>query len=89
MSMQLLRSTEDMPVSSKPLWERSDLDDNELLAEFFKECQVVRRSIDGDLVKVQACRGIPEQSLGSSYIQCPCFFASVTVPFSPDSNSTQ
>ena len=50
--VQLLRSADDMPMNGKPLWERSDLDATQLVTEFQRECQVVRRSIDGDLVKV-------------------------------------
>ena len=42
-----------MPIHRSPLWERSDLADDQLVTEFQKECQVVRKSIDGDLVKVQ------------------------------------
>lgn len=50
--MQLLRTAEGMPLSDKPLWQRSDLDAGQLVNEFQRECHVVRRSIDGDLVKV-------------------------------------
>ena len=50
--MQLLRTSEDKPLNGRPLWERSDLDVAQLVNEFQRECHVVRRSIDGDLVKV-------------------------------------
>lgn len=50
--VQLLRSADDIPMNGKPLWERSDLDDTQLVTEFQRDCQVVRRGIDGDLVKV-------------------------------------
>ena len=50
--MQLLRTSEDKPLNGRPLWERSDLDAGQLVTEFQKECHVLRRSIDGDLVKV-------------------------------------
>ena len=49
---QLLRTSHDKPLNGQPLWERSDLDRKQLVREFQKECHVVRRSIDGDLVKV-------------------------------------
>lgn len=50
--MQLLRTSEDKPLNGRPLWERSDLEPSQLVNEFERECHVVRRSIDGDLVKV-------------------------------------
>ena len=50
--MQLLRTSEDKPLNGRPLWERSDLEAGLLVNEFQRECHVVRRSIDGDLVKV-------------------------------------
>ena len=50
--MQLLRTSEDQPLNRRPLWDRSDLDASHLVNEFQRECHVVRRSIDGDLVKV-------------------------------------
>ena len=50
--MQLLRTSEDKPLNGRPLWERSDLKASQLVNEFQRECHVVRRSIDGDLVKV-------------------------------------
>lgn len=51
-ALQLLRTSEDKPLNGRPLWERSDLDAGQLANEFQRECHVVRRSIDGDLVKV-------------------------------------
>lgn len=51
-ALQLLRTSEDKPLNGRPLWERSDLDAAQLVNEFQKECHVLRRSIDGDLVKV-------------------------------------
>lgn len=50
--VQLLRTSQDKPLNGRPLWERSDLDGQQLVNEFQRECHVVRRSIDGDLVKV-------------------------------------
>lgn len=49
--MQLLRTSKDKPLHKRPLWERPDLDHAQLISEFQRECHVVRRSIDGDLVK--------------------------------------
>ncbi|KAL3130851.1 hypothetical protein ABBQ38_000183 [Trebouxia sp. C0009 RCD-2024] len=51
MFYELLRTSEDKPLNGRPLWERSDLDAAQLVNEFQKECHVLRRSIDGDLVK--------------------------------------
>lgn len=51
MFYELLRTSNDKPLNGQPLWKRSDLDSNQLVHEFQKECHVVRRSIDGDLVK--------------------------------------
>ena len=59
--VQLLRSADDMPMNAKPLWDRSDLSDTQLIAQFQTECQVVRKSIDGDLVKV--CNGSSRESM--------------------------
>ena len=54
-ALQLLRTAEGKPLSDKQLWQRSDLDAGQLVNEFQRECHVVRRSIDGDLVKVPSC----------------------------------
>ena len=55
-SLQLLRTSDDKPLHGQPLWERSDLDPGQLINEFQRECHVVRRSIDGDLVKASSRR---------------------------------
>ncbi|KAL0041761.1 hypothetical protein WJX79_003730 [Trebouxia sp. C0005] len=51
MFYELLRTSKDKPLHQRPLWERPDLDHAQLISEFQRECHVVRRSIDGDLVK--------------------------------------
>ena len=50
--MQLLRSAEGGPLSAIPLWDRDDLDASDLILEFQRECRVIRKGIDGDLLKV-------------------------------------
>ncbi len=40
-----------------PLWKRSDLSPEQLITEFRRECRVVRKAMEGDLVKVGVCRG--------------------------------
>lgn len=52
--MQLLRTQEDGPLNKTPLWERDDLaSPEELIREFQRECRLVRKGVDGDLVKVR------------------------------------
>ncbi|DBA83828.1 TPA: hypothetical protein ACH3X1_006347 [Trebouxia sp. C0004] len=51
MFYELLRTSKDKPLHQRPLWERPDLRHAQLITEFQRECNVVRRSIDGDLVK--------------------------------------
>jgi hypothetical protein len=48
----LLRLSEDSPLCRVPLWERGDLGETQLLGEFQRECAMVRKGIDGDLLKV-------------------------------------
>jgi hypothetical protein len=51
--VQLLRTTGMTALSSRPLWDRDELSHDELLAEYERECGIVRRGIDGDLTKVR------------------------------------
>lgn len=39
-----------------PLWCRPGLSDAGLVAEFRREARVVRKGMDGDLIKVTACK---------------------------------
>eukprot|EP00884_Botryococcus_braunii_P006300 jgi/Botrbrau1/15671/Bobra.4_1s0053.2 len=47
---ELLRSA-DGPLHVTPLWERSDMTPDQILPEFLRECNVVRRGLEGDLHK--------------------------------------
>jgi hypothetical protein len=52
----LLRRGAAPGLAAAPLWARRDLaGDGALLAEFKRECRVVRQAMQGDLVKVGAC----------------------------------
>ena len=50
--MQLLRDTEIELLHPLPLWERADLKEADLIAEFQREARVVRKAVSGDLTKV-------------------------------------
>lgn len=50
--MQLLQKWEGAgPLNPTPLYKRSDLNDDELVAEFQREARVVRKGVSGDLIK--------------------------------------
>jgi hypothetical protein len=55
---QLLRASDDAPLHPTPLWARSQLADSQLVQEFRRECRVVRKGMDGDLVKVGVLRAL-------------------------------
>ena len=57
--VQLLRTTGMTALSSRPLWDRGELSHDELLAEYERECGIVRRGIDGDLTKVSRFEQMP------------------------------
>jgi hypothetical protein len=50
--LQLLRAGGDSPLHGTPLWRRPGLSDAALVAEFRREARVVRKGMDGDLIKV-------------------------------------
>ena len=50
--LQLLRAGGDSPLHATPLWCRPGLSDAGLVAEFRREARVVRKGMDGDLIKV-------------------------------------
>ena len=60
--MQLLRTTGMTNLDSNPLWDRAELSSEELLAEYHRECGIVRRGINGDLTKARS----------GTACQCPC-----------------
>jgi hypothetical protein len=49
---QLMRMSEDGPLQPTPLWERQDLSPSSLVREFLRECRIVRKGLDGSLIKV-------------------------------------
>lgn len=51
-ALQLLRAGGDSPLQPQPLWCRPGLSDAALVGEFRREARVVRKGMDGDLVKV-------------------------------------
>lgn len=53
---QLLQASPAAPLNAAPLWRRGDLSTDELMAEYQRECSVVRRGIDADLGKVPTIR---------------------------------
>jgi len=57
--VQLLRTTGMTTLDASPLWDRAELSSDDLLAEYQRECGIVRRGINGDLTKVGSawCRG--------------------------------
>lgn len=55
--MQLLQASPAAPLDPAPLWRRADLSTAEVLAEYHRECGLVRRGIDADLGKV--CGSLP------------------------------
>jgi len=52
-AVQLLRAAGDTQLSQLPLWCRPGLSDAAVVAEFRQEAGVVRKGMDGDLVKVR------------------------------------
>ena len=46
-------------LDPKPLWDRAELSPDELLAEYRRECSIVRRGINGDLTKVGSLQRLP------------------------------
>jgi hypothetical protein len=50
--LQLLHAGGDSPLHGTPLWCRPGLSDAALVAEFRREARVVRKGMDGDLIKV-------------------------------------
>ena len=40
-------------LATAPLWDRDDLNHEQLLSEFQAECGIVRQGINGDLSKVR------------------------------------
>lgn len=52
MPSQLMRMSEDAPLQRAPLWERQDLSPTALVREFLRECRIVRKGLDGSLIKV-------------------------------------
>lgn len=52
-ALQLLHVPEDGPLQSTPLWARPGLTDERLVQEFRRECRIIRKGMDGDLVKVR------------------------------------
>eukprot|EP00775_Hariotina_reticulata_P011609 gene11609-11753_t len=48
---ELLRAAGDTPLSQQPLWCRPGLSDAAVVGEFRREARVVRKGMDGDLVK--------------------------------------
>lgn len=52
--MQLLQASQAAPLNGAPLWRRGNLPADELMAEYHRECSLVRRGIDADLGKVGA-----------------------------------
>jgi hypothetical protein len=55
--LQLLQASPAAALDHTPLWRRGDLSaDGELIAEYHRECDIVRRGIDADLGKAsQLC----------------------------------
>ena len=52
--LQLLHGQdEEGPLHKVPLWNREDLDDACLVGEFQRECRVMRKGVNGDLIKVR------------------------------------
>ena len=49
-----MRMAEDAPLGRAPLWERGDLSREGLVLEYLRECRVVRKGLDGNLLKVRA-----------------------------------
>ena len=50
--LQLLQASPAASLNHTPLWRRGDLSsDGELIAEYHRECDIVRRGIDADLGK--------------------------------------
>ncbi|KAK9815940.1 hypothetical protein WJX72_012313 [[Myrmecia] bisecta] len=47
----LIRLSEDSPLQQTPLWERSELPPTHLVNEFQRECRIVRKGVEGDLIK--------------------------------------
>jgi hypothetical protein len=56
--LQLLRASGDSPLHGTPLWCRPALSDAALVAEFRREARVVRKGMDGDLIKVWAAHHV-------------------------------
>jgi hypothetical protein len=54
--LQLLRAGGDSPLHAVPLWCRPGLSDAGLVAEFRREARVVRKGMDGDLIKVRGIK---------------------------------
>lgn len=53
--MQLLRAGPDSPLARQPLWCRPGIVDRGLVGEFRREARVVRKGMEGDLIKVRLC----------------------------------
>ncbi|EXC13938.1 hypothetical protein L484_006636 [Morus notabilis] len=51
MVYELLRTSTDAPLASTPVWARDFSSPEELIAEFCRECRVVRKGLAGDLKK--------------------------------------
>ena len=51
--LQLLRDSEGRLLHRLPLWDREDLENADLIAEFQREARVVRKAVTGDLTKVE------------------------------------
>jgi hypothetical protein len=55
MLLQLLQGQKkEAPLDPVGLWLRTDLRDDELIQEFRRECRIVRKGMEGDLVKVSS-----------------------------------
>ncbi|RID72364.1 hypothetical protein BRARA_C04258 [Brassica rapa] len=51
MVYELLRTATDAPLTSTPVWTREFASSEELIAEFCRECRIVRKGLAGDLKK--------------------------------------
>jgi hypothetical protein len=50
--LQLVRLEQGGPLPETPIWDRDDIVDGRLIAEFREECRLIRKCLEGDLSKV-------------------------------------
>ena len=57
--VQLMRMAEGAPLGRRPLWERGDLSREALVLEYLRECRIVRKGLDGNLLKARNMALLP------------------------------